>query len=449
MARMLSSINVVGLFGMFDHVVDLNKKDGITIVTAPNGFGKTVLLRLTNAFFSGAYFEYVRVNFHLLTLEFDDGSKITIEHDYLPGQKPLFPASEPSKEERPTRVNLKLERPKLESQIWTVDLAYAGPLSSIDRYVPNLDQIAPRLWEDSLSGRRLNLAEVVALYGDRLPHRTTAAEPDWLAEFRKSIRCQFIETQRILKAPKNREEFRYRDAPIHLAPVVSDLAVALAAEIKTKLTEYATLSQSLDSTFPHRLIGTFGQVSETEPELRLALSKLDLERNRLMEAGLLNQETSLRLSDDKIEQSILNVLAIYVKDTQDKLKIFDVLYRKIDLLKRILNARLKYKSVYIARDKGFGIKLYDGSELNLEGLSSGEQHELVLIYELLFNSGSDSLILIDEPELSLHVAWQTEFIADLQSIIELSNFTVVIATHSPQIINDRWDLTTSLRGPEL
>jgi predicted ATP-binding protein involved in virulence len=86
--------------------------------------------------------------------------------------------------------------------------------------------------------------------------------------------------------------------------------------------------------------------------------------------------------------------------------------------------------------------------LPVTSLSSGEQHELVLLYELLFKVNPDSLILIDEPELSLHIAWQQQFLQDLQKITQLASFDVLIATHSPQIIHDRWDLTVELKGPE-
>lgn len=67
-----------------------------------------------------------------------------------------------------------------------------------------------------------------------------------------------------------------------------------------------------------------------------------------------------------------------------------------------------------------------------------------MIYELLFKVKSSSLILIDEPELSLHVAWQKKFISDIQKIQTLKNMTFVIATHSPQIINDKWSLVQDL-----
>jgi len=68
-----------------------------------------------------------------------------------------------------------------------------------------------------------------------------------------------------------------------------------------------------------------------------------------------------------------------------------------------------------------------------------------MFYELLFKVRKDSLILIDEPEITLHVAWQEEFLRDLQEMTRLSSFDVLIATHSPLIISDRWDLTVELK----
>ena len=49
--------------------------------------------------------------------------------------------------------------------------------------------------------------------------------------------------------------------------------------------------------------------------------------------------------------------------------------------------------------------------------------------------------------VSLHVTWQKQFLRDLQQVTELASFDVLIATHSPQIVHDRWDdLTVELQG---
>ncbi|NET57213.1 MAG: AAA family ATPase, partial [Symploca sp. SIO2E6] len=74
--------------------------------------------------------------------------------------------------------------------------------------------------------------------------------------------------------------------------------------------------------------------------------------------------------------------------------------------------------------------------------------ELIMLYELLFKVEPKTLVLIDEPELSLHVGWQVEFIKDLQEITKLADLDILMATHSPDIIQNRWDLTVELKGIE-
>ena len=88
-----------------------------------------------------------------------------------------------------------------------------------------------------------------------------------------------------------------------------------------------------------------------------------------------------------------------------------------------------------------------GRPITLDSLSSGEQHEIILMIDLLFNVPPGAVVLIDEPEISLHVAWQIAFIPDVERIAELAGFRFVVATHSPQIINDRWERAIRL-GPD-
>ena len=105
---------------------------------------------------------------------------------------------------------------------------------------------------------------------------------------------------------------------------------------------------------------------------------------------------------------------------------------------------ITFKSIVIDKEKGFYFQTDRGKKLQLSDLSSGEQHELVMLYELIFKTSKGILVLIDEPEISLHVTWQKEFLDDLLKIIELQDFQVLLATHSPSIINDRWDLVYTL-----
>jgi len=100
--------------------------------------------------------------------------------------------------------------------------------------------------------------------------------------------------------------------------------------------------------------------------------------------------------------------------------------------------------VKIDPNRGFSFFTQKNKPLDLKDLSSGEQHEVVLLYELIFKTKPNTLVLIDEPEISLHIAWQNEFLNDIMEIIRLQQIQVLIATHSPQIINEYWDLTVNL-----
>lgn len=72
---------------------------------------------------------------------------------------------------------------------------------------------------------------------------------------------------------------------------------------------------------------------------------------------------------------------------------------------------------------------------SLKRASSGEQCLLVLMLGIAGHIQDNSLVLIDEPEISLHPEWQERFMALLQSAFSpYSGCQFVIATHSPQII---------------
>ena len=131
---------------------------------------------------------------------------------------------------------------------------------------------------------------------------------------------------------------------------------------------------------------------------------------------------------------------------EKKLDIFNNIREKIDLFKELIEKRFIDKTIKIDRENGFKIISKLGQGVPLDKLSSGEQHQLILIFDLLFEVNNNSLILIDEPELSLHVAWQKSFIDSLSKIISLNAFDVLLATHSPALVAKHFDLAVEL-GP--
>lgn len=69
-------------------------------------------------------------------------------------------------------------------------------------------------------------------------------------------------------------------------------------------------------------------------------------------------------------------------------------------------------------------------------LSSGEQQILILFSYIAFNSEDGRIFIIDEPELSLHIKWQEDFLEKL-NIITPKSTQLILATHSPILANNR------------
>lgn len=75
-----------------------------------------------------------------------------------------------------------------------------------------------------------------------------------------------------------------------------------------------------------------------------------------------------------------------------------------------------------------------GKEFDITGLSSGEKQLFLRALSLKFLEVNNSIILIDEPEISLHPEWQSKIIDVYKSIG--NNNQLIIATHSPHVIGN-------------
>ena len=73
----VKSVAVKGLFGVFDHEIPLRSAERVTIIHGPNGFGKTVILKMISGLIEGKteIFEHTPFREFILTLD-DDSSRI-------------------------------------------------------------------------------------------------------------------------------------------------------------------------------------------------------------------------------------------------------------------------------------------------------------------------------------------------------------------------------------
>ncbi|KPA53219.1 hypothetical protein VT25_08270 [Photobacterium leiognathi subsp. mandapamensis] len=75
------------------------------------------------------------------------------------------------------------------------------------------------------------------------------------------------------------------------------------------------------------------------------------------------------------------------------------------------------------------------SVVKLEDISSGEFSQLYTSMFILAYLKEDSIVLIDEPENSLHPEWQLNYLKNLKNLFPYHSFECHIATHSPMLIS--------------
>jgi ABC-type transport system involved in cytochrome c biogenesis ATPase subunit len=449
----IKEISISRLFGLFNHDIPMKMSDRVTIITSPNGYGKTTILRLVDNLIAGRYADIRRTPFRDLRITFENGIVLQVVRVDAPR-----PSNRPQSAD--LIVSLQGGGRKEQTTLSAPPRDALGvPVSMIERAIPHLARIGPSLWRDKKSGREMDIEELFRTYSHFFPvadsKLSSFAEPPWLSEFRNSVKVKFIEVQRLLRVARGFEGGD--DEPWR--PSVVIYSADLASLIKAKLAEYATLSQSLDRSFPKRLVDKTNAPNKPKVsvnQLRDRLQQLEDKRIALTSAGLLDKEDERFDLPGLLTNPTLtdSVLPVYAEDAEQKLRVFDDIAAKIEMLTSIVRNHFQFKVLSIDKEKGFQFYTdYPGDShkplpLPTARLSSGEQHMLVLLYELLFTVASGSLVMIDEPETSLHVTWQLEFLKDIQRITELTGIDALIATHAPGIISNRLDLKVDLEAPD-
>ena len=438
----IDRVRVKGLFDDFDHDLAFGTGERIMLVIGPNGFGKTTVLKLINMLFNQPIDHLASVPFREVDVSFDDetrliAKRVTASRHHDGDRSPLTLACHRD------GVTETFDSPGVSINL--NDLSF--PSSDIEKFIPVLGQVGLREWRNIETGSILDLTDVLTDFWDELPRelqRDVLPTPDWLQDIRRSVTVRSIDTERSTHVSQR----RWCSCTVTPKRIVSHYSQQLARHIQDSIARYGALSQLRDRTFPVRLVvADHRQSNGSVEKLREGLNTINQKYSQLEGLGLLaGEQHDLKISDlDLMDESLRSVLAVYVEDTKEKLAVFDRLYEKISTFKRIVNSRFSRKQVAVS-EKGLQVAKDDGTNLDLEKLSSGERHELVMLYELLFRTSSNSLILVDEPETSLHVAWQEQWLKDLEEMAELSDFRAIVATHSPEIIGDRWHLTVELRG---
>lgn len=124
---------------------------------------------------------------------------------------------------------------------------------------------------------------------------------------------------------------------------------------------------------------------------------------------------------------------------QSKSKVTQPLSNFLNAVNKFIKEKNNKKEICIDKEGQLFLKTSHKPKIDLQLLSSGEKQIVTFFAYLVFglNNTNQSLFIVDEPELSLHLEWQLEFV---DTLLELNpDIQLIFATHSPEIIGKRRD----------
>ena len=157
-------------------------------------------------------------------------------------------------------------------------------------------------------------------------------------------------------------------------------------------------------------------------------------------------EKNSERSDDILEKilnskgAVNDELIIEFKETKVRIdSIIQDVNKPINELKNILDYYLNTtrKTVIIDDEKEpLLVKFTDNDKyITTNLLSSGEKQLIIIFLTIILQKDKPFILLMDEPETSLHVEWQSTLIDKMQNLN--SDMQIIIATHNPLITLNR------------
>jgi ABC-type lipoprotein export system ATPase subunit len=413
----VSEIAFEGLFGGRRLVMPLDPR--LTVLTGENGSGKSTLLKAIHFFSEELWSQLYSLPFSKLRLAFGDGEVL----------EALW-----------QETGLNIRGP--EGGKWRFDAQVAegmhpGFLESLRFRRGDIERYRHGgIWHPDFR------------YGSIHPEQLdVVVAPDWLSELTRRFQTKLISARRLEHRLRPDPNAGGEEAPV---PVVEQFATDLREIMKTNLSAYATDSRRQEKILPTKIVEAMQQGPTEEPEA-LAVevdelrSKVRALADSLASVGLFQDEDPDHLPEYPRNNApiLLAVREVY-RVTLQRLEQLTVLRTDLELFSVFLNQRFSNKRIQLNQQVGIAVELASGQMIQPSLLSSGEQQLLALAYELLFGSNPETVVLLDEPELSLHVAWLQGLLTAFSDIGDSRGLQFLVATHSPTVLRGHPETERSL-----
>lgn len=200
----------------------------------------------------------------------------------------------------------------------------------------------------------------------------------------------------------------------------NDLVIVVDSASRSITGNQGDTSYDLNTNF----INTFDVVeNNSAPNTTL----LDYQLNKLKQEFIIYQRDLL----NKVEEILISD-----DDRESKLEKIEAVYKTKKIFVKILS------ELFSQTGKKFDEKAFQFLETGIENpilpenLSSGEKQILIILLTTLLQDGKPYILLMDEPEISLHIDWQRSLIQNIRQINP--SCQIIMVTHSPTTYYGGW-----------
>lgn len=429
-AGIIKEIKVRKLFGTYDYDIklgdDIDEKN-LLIFYGDNGCGKTTILKLTFYLLAsderkGYKTAAASISFEEFVIKFEDGSKVSAvrtDHSLIGSYKMSI--------ERKKEID---EFNFIVDEDMAVKAVPEGFPSYAGGFLTKLAGLNLGLYMLS-DDRQVNLSNLGDIFIPTVEHGTSERhyigydEGILFNQRKHSDTQQFIND--LLKQSIRRLELWVVNRAMLARSEGESSVNALYDEILKGI--LSDQKKSDDLSF------------DTKSSIKKRIETLQNLSANLAQYGLMAEFSgkeilkALNQAKDAKLAMVAGVLEPYLESLERKLKATDDIYRKVDALITILNKRFfTKKHLTYNVHEGLGLNLDSGSRLDPKMLSSGEKHLLLVFCNSLVAIDKPSIMIIDEPEISLNVKWQRKLVSSLLEMVGNNPVQYILATHSIELL---------------
>jgi len=215
---------------------------------------------------------------------------------------------------------------------------------------------------------------------------------------------------------------------------ISENKIELKSTLYTTIVDISEVPMLTDSYFQKKIFHF------NEPKIVYMPTEINFEKINKVHNTFKFTPSFQNIVDQNMTQSIPSLIAtkinkeIFRNRNKTIGEVIDSVCNNINDIFSIMNLDVKLIGLSEDNETKPIFKNSLGKEFDITELSSGEKQLFLRALSLKFLEVNNSVILIDEPEISLHPQWQRKIINLYESIGE--NNQLIIATHSPHVIGN-------------